>query len=117
MGQRTFQNLNFMFNETWSITITCLDCSGNPINITPGSNVIFSLYNATQTFLNLDTISGGVIIVNPIGGVAQVVVTPVMQTTANILSGDYMYFIQLVLSSGIVAFESYGVFYVNVLGP
>lgn len=101
------KNLEFYLTETWIMDISCFNANNKPLSL-EGATVNFQLSdNRWNPMFTLNNISG-VIVTNAVGGQCSVVVTPDVQTSANIVDKEYKYELQVVLQDGTVTTQCVG---------
>lgn len=102
---------SFHVGETITIDITCLDSVGAPLDLT-GSAIVFRL--ASRTARLIDAVLGnGVTIIDALNGKCRVILTPTMQTSAQMPPGDHLYELKVTLPGGVVSIQAEGVFPVS----
>ena len=98
----------FHVGETITIDVTCLDAAGAPLDLTAAA-ITFRL--ASRSARLIDAVLGnGVSITDASAGKCRVVITPAMQTSAQMPPGDHLYELKVTLPGGIVTIQAEGVF-------
>ena len=112
------KNLEFYLTETWIMDVSCFNANNKPLDLTAATVTFQVSDNRWNSMFTLNNISG-VIVTNAVGGQCSVVVTPDVQTSANIVDKVYKYELQVVLGDGTVSTQCVGELEVNasLFGP
>ena len=112
------KNLEFYLTETWIMDVSCFNANNKPLDLTAATVTFQVSDNRWNPMFTLNNISG-VIVTNAVGGQCSVVVTPDVQTSANIVDKTYKYELQVVLGDGTVSTQCVGELEVNasLFGP
>ena len=112
------RNIEFYYGETWTMDTSCFNANNKPLNLTDALISFRLSDNRWNTVFNL-TNPLNIVVTNALAGQCSVVVTPAVQSTANIVDKTYKYELQVILGDGTVSTQCVGELEVNasLFGP